>query len=268
MAAKPQAPVAGCLLWVGDGCRILPAMTRFYAIFSCLALWLAISLPAQSDITVFAAASLREVLQEIATDYESDVTLSFSGSGTIARQAAAGAPVDVVVLASTDWMTWLRDQAPIAPAHLHKIAANRMVLIAAPDASSLNALDTLPEAIGEGRLAMGHRAGVPAGVYARQWLTEAGLWEQLNTQLAETDNVRAALVLVARGETPFGIVYATDARAASALRVLATAPMNAHDPILYWAAALTPDGAAFADHLISDTAAARFAAQGFAAVPE
>lgn len=228
-----------------DAWRIVRPMTRRAAVLALVLALIAAAAPAREPVTVFAAASLRGALEELAATHDAPVQLSFGGSGTIARQVAAGAPVDLVVLASPLWMDWLVAQGAVAPEAVRMIAGNALVLIGPADAPPLPWLEELPARLGTGRLAMGHREAVPAGSYARQWLQAAGVWEALEDRLAETDNVRAALALVLRGQAPLGIVYASDARATEGVAVLAEAPPGAHDPILYPAAALTDGGAAF-----------------------
>lgn len=240
-------------------------MSRFAALLICF--FLPTTAYAE-QITVFAAASLRGVLEDITARAPQKAALSFGGSGTMARQVAAGAPADVVILANTLWMDWLTEQGISglsAPVH---VASNRLVLIGASDAAPLASADEIAPRLGTGRLAMGQRDAVPAGTYARQWLEQAGVWAGLRAQVAETDNVRAALALVARGEVPLGVVYGSDAMAEPKVRILLTAPPHAHDPILYSATSLSPVGAAFLDALTTPEVAAIFARHGFAPVPE
>lgn len=224
----------------------------------------------QGRLTVFAAASLRGVLEEIGASHSDEITFSFAGSGAIARQIAAGAPADLVVLANPAWMDWLTLTTQEGPEYYKRrdVAGNRLVLIGAPGAAPLTSADELPQRLDGGRLAMGQRAAVPAGSYARQWLEAEGLWQTLEPQLAETDNVRAALALVARRAAPMGVVYATDAQAEAAVSVLYAIPAEHHDPIRYPAVALSRRGADFLDHLTSAPSLAIFAAHGFTrAVP-
>lgn len=217
---------------------------------------------AETALTVFAAASLRGALEEVAEAYPAPLTLAFGGSGTMARQVAAGAPADVVLLASEDWMNWLDAQGHL-PAPPRVIAGNRLVLIARGGQAPLTAEEVL-EVLGvEGRLAMGQRAAVPAGVYAQQWLEHAGLWNSLQNRLAETDNVQAALALVARGDAPLGVVYASDAQAEPRVTVVLEIAAEAHDLITYPAAALTPAGEALVGFLAGDRAQAILAKHGF-----
>jgi len=198
---------------------------------------------ATEPVTVFAAASLRGALSKIASGYGSDVTLSFAGSGTLARQIAAGAPVDAVVLAHADWMDWLEAREITQADTRVDVAGGRLVLIGPTDAPPLDPLnaDDLLKALGKGRLAIGQRDGVPAGSYARDWLRHIGAWE--------------ALIL--------GVVYASDAVAEPRVTVRYAIPPEAHAPVRYPAAAITQAGAAFVTYLKSDTAQATFAAHGF-----
>ena len=222
----------------------------------------------QPSVTVFAAASLRGTLDEVARGYDGDVALSFGGSGTMARQIDAGAPADVVLLAAPVWMTWLRDRGAIEADAVVDLLGNSLVLIAPADNNIAPDPADLAGALGDARLAMGQRDAVPAGIYAREWLEVTGQWAAIAPHLAETDNVRSALALVARAETPLGVVYRTDALAEPQVRILYDIPQGTHSPITYPAAALTDIGAAFMAHLQSDDARAVFARHGFKPLPE
>ncbi|TMM55196.1 molybdate ABC transporter substrate-binding protein [Sulfitobacter sabulilitoris] len=220
---------------------------------------------AQDPVTVFAAASLRGALDDIARTYPAPVVVSYGGSGTMARQIALGAPADLVILASPDWMDWLRDQGALADRKRVDLLRNRLVLIGPAGARPLPNPDAaaLLDALQGGRLAMGQRAAVPAGIYARAWLAGIGAWDALAPHLAETDNVRAALALVARGEATLGVVYATDAAADTSVDVLWTVPEDRHPPIVYPAAALSDAGDAFLRHLGMTDARDTFEQHGF-----
>jgi len=218
-------------------------------------------------VTVFAAASLRGVLEDVTESYDSTLSLSYGGSGTMARQVAAGAPADLVILANTDWMDWLVDQGVVAGESTQAVAGNRLVVIGPAGTMPLGEPGLLPVQLGTGRLAMGQRDAVPAGIYARQWLEALGLWDSLQIRLAETDNVRAALALVARADAPFGIVYASDAAAEARVDVVFAIPPDTHDPITYPATALSPAGADLLAFLMSPATQSRFATHGFAPPP-
>ena len=221
------------------------------------------SAQAERTLTVFAAASLGGALEEIAQSYPTEVTFAYGGSGVMARQVAAGAPADVVILANTEWMDWLQKSGTFSPQAEGVVTGNQLVVIAPEGAQALEKIAELPNLLETSRLAMGHRTGVPAGVYAQQWMQSAGLWSTLEPQLAETDNVRAALALVARRQASLGVVYASDAQAEPAVTVIYGVPQDSHDPILYPATALSPEGAAFVAHLLSPKAARVFESRGF-----
>ena len=241
---------------------ILRAMMQAFTFLFALILGTSQFAAERAPVTVFAAASLSGVLEAAAKDYDGAVTFSFGGSGVMARQVAAGAPADLLILANPDWMVWLSQQGHIGPDTQQIIATNSLVVIGPSHAAPLHPQDLIAR-LGNGRLAMGQRDAVPAGSYARSWLQSVALWDQVQTQLAETDNVRAALALVARGETPLGIVYATDAIAEPRVSVVYNIPSGSHAPVKYPAAALSPAGTGFLNYLTSAAAAATFAAHGF-----
>ena len=219
-----------------------------------------------TPLGIFAAASLQGPLDTVAAEYDAESTVSYGGSGTMARQISLGAPADVVILANETWAHWLYDQGH-APSPPRPLLSNRLVLITPTGGPQFAALDapTLLDALGTGRLAVGQHMSVPAGIYAAAWLKAIDAWDSLRPHLAETENVRAALALVARGEVPLGIVYASDAQASTEVAVAWTIPANQHPQILYHGLALTPAGDAFLDHLT--TRIALFEAAGFTAQP-
>ncbi|MDH2326257.1 molybdate ABC transporter substrate-binding protein [Cereibacter sp. SYSU M97828] len=221
------------------------------------------------DVTVFAAASLKTALDEIATDWQQTsgdtVTVSYAGSSQLARQIQQGAPADLFISAAVDWMDTVESDGLIAKGSRVDLLGNTLVIVGAADAPDLD-IATLSTALGGGKLAMALVDSVPAGVYGKQALTSLGLWDGVSPSVAQADNVRAALALVATGEAPYGIVYASDAVAEPAVKVVATFPDDSHDPIVYPAAALVDAGPAatgFLDHLSSEAAATTFREQGF-----
>lgn len=240
-------------------------MTRLLILLFGLLIGPVLPLAAADSVTVFAAASLRGALDEIADLHDTPVALSFGGSGAIARQVAGGAPADVIVLANREWMAWLASQGHIKQAETRVVAQNRLVVVGPAGSSPLRPAH-LPALLGNNRLAMGQRDAVPAGTYAMEWLKSVGLWQQMQGSLAETDNVRAALALVVRGQAPYGVVYATDARATPEVAIVHDIPPETHSLIAYPAAALTPAGQRFMDLLLSDAARAVFIAHGYAPV--
>ncbi|WP_349358947.1 molybdate ABC transporter substrate-binding protein [Stappia sp.] len=229
---------------------------------------------AASDLTVFAAASLKTALEDVADAWRAEtgkrVTLAFAGSSALARQIEAGAPADLFISANTAWMDHLAAAGLIRPETRRDLLGNDLVLIGhgrdAPPVRLAPDPD-LAARLGEGRLAMALVDAVPAGIYGKAALTRLGLWDAVADRVAQTDNVRAALALVARGEAPFGIVYATDAGAADSVSIVARFPADTHPPIVYPVAQVAgrdhPDAAGFLAFLTGETAAALFARHGF-----
>ena len=221
---------------------------------------------AHADVVVFAAASLKEPLDELAAAF-GDTVVSYSGSATVARQVSFGAPADVVILANTDWMDVLAADGFVDVDSQADIASNALVLIGPAEAGDVLLHGYgLASALGDGRLAVGLTEAVPAGIYAKAALINLNLWEPLSWRLAEVDNVRSAMNLVARKQTPLGIVYATDARVSQDVRVVAQFPQDAHPPIRY-IGAVTPDAdaraAAFWGFVAGEDGRAVFAEFGF-----
>lgn len=177
-------------------------------------------------VVVFAASSLKEPIDALAAEM-GDVVVSYGGSGTLARQVQNGAPADVILLANAQWMDALPQVSDVAD-----FASNALVLIGPVGALDVDLAD-LPAVLGDARLAMGYTEAVPAGIYGREALENLGLWQAVAPHVAEVDNVRAALVLVARGEVPLGVTYATDARASDDVRVVAAFAQESHTPIRY-----------------------------------
>jgi len=209
-------------------------------------LWLTIpaSLPAAEvqppQILVFAAASLTDALQEISAAYEKTahvkVKQSFDSSSVLVHQIEAGAQADVFFSADTAWMDYAQRRNLIQSASRKNVLGNRLVLIA--PAQSHIRLKIAPHfplaaALGDGRLATGDPESVPAGRYARSALTTLGVWDEIAPRLARAENVRVALLYVARGEARLGIVYASDALADKSVRVVDTFPADTHEAIVY-----------------------------------
>jgi molybdate transport system substrate-binding protein len=244
------------------------------------ALTAAAALPARAaDVTVFAAASLTDALGEAARAYETRtgaaITLSFAGSSALARQIQQGAPADLFISANADWMDRLQADGLIAEDTRTDLLRNSLVLIAPTEDTApledappmLGPRTDLRGLLGDGRLAMALVEAVPAGIYGKAALETLGLWEAVAPRVAQADNVRAALALVATGEAPLGIVYATDAAAEDDVRILATIPPETHPPILYPAAAVagreSADARAFLAFLTGSEAEAIFRRHGF-----
>ena len=229
---------------------------------------------AADSVTVFAAASLRNALDEVSAAWRAETgkrtTLSYAGSSALAKQIEAGAPADVFVSADLDWMNDLAAKNLIAAGSEVRLLGNRIVLIAPADSTASTVIEPgfgLAELIGDGRLALADVRAVPAGKYAKAALEKLGVWASVEERVAQTENVRAALKLVATGEAPLGIVYQTDAKAEPAVKVIATFPEDTHPAIIYPAAVLAasqnPDAAAFLAYLQSKPAASIFEKHGF-----
>ncbi|MEM9579546.1 MAG: molybdate ABC transporter substrate-binding protein, partial [Pseudomonadota bacterium] len=197
---------------------------------------------ARDAVTIFAAASLKTVLDKIAATLPGQVTIAYGGSATMARQLVQGAEVDIIILAHTDWMDWAEAQGALATATRCNLVGNKLVL-AGGDGQAELAPETagdIIERLDGGRLAMGNMQSVPAGQYARAWFDANGWLADMRPHLAEVQNVRLALSLVGRGEAALGIVYASDVAADPTVRTVYRIPENAHDPIRY-PMALTQD---------------------------
>lgn len=227
-----------------------------------------------SPLTVFAAASLTDVLQQIGRDYVATGApppqFSFAASSVLAKQIESGARADVFVAADQEWMDYLAARGLLRDGTRRDLAGNRLVLIAPADSRVDLALVpgvALASALGpDGRLATGDPDFVPAGRYARRALVALGAWAGVADRLVRADNVRVALAYVARGEVPLGIVYATDARADARVRVVAVFPGDSHPPIAYPIAATrvgAPQAEAFIAFVAGPVAAGRFEAAGF-----
>jgi molybdate transport system substrate-binding protein len=218
----------------------MTSLRRFAA-----ACWLAAAaLPAAAaEVTVFAAASLGGALDEVAAAWGArtghTATLSYGASSALARQIEAAAPADIFISASVEWMDTLAASGNVREGTRADILGNTLVLIAHGRAAAPVTVDPaldLPGLLGEGKLAMALVDAVPAGIYGKAALTSLGLWDAVADRVAQSDNVRAALAFVARGEAPLGIVYATDAAAEDNVTVVGTFPADSHPPIVYPAA--------------------------------
>ncbi len=173
-------------------------------------------------VSIFAASSLKTVLDTIIAKKDLDAVAVYGGSATLARQIAQGAGADIVILAHPLWMDWLDDQSALKSDSRCNVIGNRLVLAAQGNVSSLNptSSEDLIAALNGGRLAVGQLDTVPAGQYAAEYLTQKGWLSAVRPHLAETSNVRLALALVARGEVPLGFVYASDVFAEDRVRTV------------------------------------------------
>lgn len=213
------------------------------------------------ELRIFAAASLKGPLDEVFPE----AVISYAGSGAVARQVLVGAPADLVVLANAAWMEPLVTAGVVEAEEVRDILSNRLVLVGPPGAPPLELTpEALAARLGDGRLAIGLTSAVPAGIHGREALVALGLWEGAAPRLAEVENVRLALVLVARGEVPLAVVYASDLAAAPDLAPVADLPPESHAPIRYTAAPVAGgSGAAAMERLLGSEAQAIFAAAGF-----
>jgi molybdate transport system substrate-binding protein len=229
---------------------------------------------AEKSITVFAASSLTNVMEEAGKAFHATtgilVKVSPAASSVLARQIESGAPADVFVSADQEWMDYLASRKLINPATRINIVSNSLVLVAPADSAVSLRIKPgfeLAKALGRnGRIATGDPATVPAGKYASAALTNLGVWKDVKDRIIPADNVRTALNFVALGEAPLGIVYATDARGNAKVRVVDIFPASSHGGIRYPAAAMASagtDAAAFVRFLGGETARAIFTRAGF-----
>lgn len=250
-------------------------MKRFLLI-ACLLL--ASFAPRAEELTVFAAASLTDALKDIGAQWaaagHAAPRFSFAASSALARQIEQGAPANVFASADQRWMNYVAEKALIAPDTRKDLLANQLVLIA-PAEKNLKVeirpgVDLLALLGANGRIATGDPAHVPVGLYARQSLTKLGVWSQIEPRLARTEDVRAALLLVERGEAPLGVVYATDAKASKGVAVAGVFPADTHEPVTYPFAVTksgdTPEARAFLKYLSGPEATKVFVSRGFKVV--
>ena len=226
-------------------------------------------------LLVFAAASLKNALDAVDARLEQDkgvkVLASYAASSALAKQIEAGAPADVFISADIDWMGYLARKNLIKPQTRANLLGNDLVLIAPSDSAATVAIHPgfgLAGLLGQGRLAMADPDAVPAGKYGKAALEKLGVWNSVQSHIAPAENVRAALLLVARGESPLGIVYRTDAAVEPHVKVVGTFPEDTHPPIVYPVAVtasskLPEKAAAYVAYLRSATAGAIFQKQGF-----
>lgn len=226
-------------------------------------------------LTVYAAASLTDSLQTVTDEFTRSTgvraRIAFAASSALARQIEAGARADVFFSADQDWMNYLEDRGLIKPGTRVELLGNRLALVAPIDSDVSIELApgvSLANALGRsGRLALGDPDSVPAGMYAKAALTSLGAWSDLESRLARAENVRVALMYVARGEAPLGIVYSTDARVEPRVKIVALFPEDAHPQITYPVAATKvarPEAARYLAYLRSDAAKRIFTEAGFA----
>jgi molybdate transport system substrate-binding protein len=227
------------------------------------------------ELTVFAAASLTDAMKDVSAQWAKDghqpLRLSFGASSTLARQIEQGAPVNLFASADEKWMDYLADKKLIVADTRKDLLGNDLVLVVPADKPQHVTIGPGFDLLGllgpNGRIATGDPAHVPVGLYAEQALKKLGMWDAVQPRLARTDDVRAALLLVERGEAPAGIVYATDAAVSKGVMVAGVFPANSHDPVSYPFAVIkagdTPVARALMTFLAGPDARAIFDKRGF-----
>ncbi|MFV8811860.1 molybdate ABC transporter substrate-binding protein [Yersinia enterocolitica] len=228
-----------------------------------------------ADITVFAAASLTNALQDIAVQYKKekqvDVVASYASSSTLARQIEQGAPADLFISADQQWMDYAIDKQQMVANTRYTLLGNELVLIAPKDSKitkvAIDKKTDWKKLLEGGRLAVGDPDHVPAGIYAKESLENLGAWATLAPEMARANNVRSAMALVERAEAPLGIVYGSDAIASDKVKVVGVFPEASHKPVEYPMAIVkgheNPTVTAFYDYLKSPAAAVIFKKYGF-----
>ncbi len=230
------------------------------------------------DVTVFAAASLKEAMDAQTRQFEAStgkkVVVAYAASNALARQVEAGAPADMFICADLEWMDHLDQRRLLMPGTRSNLLRNTLVLIAPASSKATLVIGPnfgLAAALGHERLAMANPDSVPAGKYGRAALEKLGAWSTVASRVARAENVRAALALVSRGEAPFGIVYATDALSDKGVRIVATFPPDSHPPIVYPVALIATStsaaGKPLLDFLRSAPARATWEKYGFGLAP-
>ncbi|WP_412555362.1 molybdate ABC transporter substrate-binding protein [Shimia sp. MIT1388] len=231
------------------------------------------------QVSVFAAASLQEALSDVISGFEAasghEVVASFAGSSALARQVQYGAPADVVMLANVNWMTYLQERGLLQNERGKSLFGNGLSLVVPVSSeATLEQADVaeLSQILNSGRIAMALVEAVPAGIYGKEALTSLGLWDTVQPNVVETDNVRAALALVALGEVSAGIVYTTDAMVDDRVRIVAQFPADSHSEIVYPAAIVAgqdrPEVVEFMTYLSSQAAQDAFVQRGFLVLEE
>ncbi len=231
-----------------------------------------------ADVIVFAAASLKNALDDVTTRYLNQtgksVTVSYAATSTLAHQIEQGAPADIFFSADEAWMDYAAEHKLIQPDTRRTLLGNQIVLVVPRSSPATIAIGPGMDLAGflgsDGHLAMANTDSVPAGKYGKAALQSLGVWDSVAARVVQADNVRAALAFVARGEAPAGIVYATDAIAEPGVRVVGPFPDDSHPRILYpvalTATATNPDANAFLAFVESDAAKPAFEKQGFTVV--
>ena len=236
--------------------------------------WSSVASAQPAKLVIFAAASLKDALDEVTSAYQRDkgqeTTTSYAASSTLAKQIEAGAPADIFISADLDWMDYLSQRSLIKPETRFNFLGNKLVLIARADDPIKLAIGPdfpLAQALGTSRLAIADPASVPAGKYGKAALESLGVWASVEGKLAPAQDVRATLAFVSRGEAPLGIVYQTDATADKAVKIVGEFPESSYPPIVYPLAvtrsSANPGTADYIAFLKSSAARPDFEKQGF-----
>jgi molybdate transport system substrate-binding protein len=232
------------------------------------------ALAQDKSLTVFAAASMKNALDDVDTAFTAKtgvkIAASYAASSTLAKQIEQGAPADIFLSADTDWMDYATGKKDIDEPTRVNLLGNSIVLIAPKD-SAINNVTIgqgfdLAKLAGDGKIATGDVKAVPVGKYAKAALEKLGAWQAAEPKFAMADSVRAALTLVARGEAALGIVYSTDAKVEPGVKIVGTFPADSHPAIIYPVAATTtakPESADYLAFLRSSAAKAVFEKYGF-----
>ncbi|MCL2894683.1 molybdate ABC transporter substrate-binding protein [Brenneria tiliae] len=233
------------------------------------------AMAAEEKVTVFAAASLTNALQEIAAQYQKEqnvaVVASFASSSTLARQIEQGAPAELFISADQQWMDYVQDKNLIDADSRHTLLGNELVVIAPKSSQqkeiAINDKTDWKSLLQGGRLAVGDPDHVPAGIYAKEALQNLKAWDELSPLMARANSVRAAMALVEREEAPLGIVYGSDVIASNKVKVIGQFPASSHKPVEYPVAIVkdrqNPAVSAFYAYLKTPQAAAVFKRYGF-----
>jgi len=229
-------------------------------------------------LTVFAAASMKNALDDLNAAFTKSsgikVVTSYAASPTLIKQIEQGAPADVFASADIDWMDYGSDKKVIKDDTRVNLLGNRLVLIAPTDSKLDNVTIgpdfNLAQLVGDGRIATADVRAVPVGKYAKAALEKLGSWNAASSKFTMTENVRAALTLVARGEAPLGIVYTTDAKVEPRVKIIGTFPADSHPAIIYPVAATMtskPEALSYLRYLRSAAAKVIFEQYGFTFLP-
>jgi len=230
-----------------------------------------------SGPVIFAAASMKTALDAIAAAWEAKtgkkVAISYASSGVLAKQVEQGAPADIFISADTKWMDYLDKAKLLKSGTRRNLLGNELVLVEPANdnvALKIKPGFDLAKETGDSKIAVCTINSCPGGIYAKQAFEKLNVWKEVEPKLAQADNIRTALALVARGEAKFGVVYSTDAKAEPKVKVVDVFPSSSHEPIIYPVAVISSsknaDAAAFLAFMTSQAATKILVDQGFTIV--